>query len=159
MSSSTITCLSVGVYEDALTRGKHYEVLQMDNRKKQIRIRGDNQHIRWFPMILFDLTGSSAPTLTEWWLLNPPHENIWTEVGIRLSDGTYRFCLFATISKVERMLTLSDPLPGMWYANLIIVHTEADEFYTEMLTYLDQHGQLIQASKLMDLPDENGGSV
>ncbi len=89
-----ITCVSVGSYADALTRGKQYEPIAHDTAKNQIRVRGNNGRTRWFNADCFDLTGNVAPTLTHWKFDDP----VWDAINGR----------DATNNAVEVSLTLSD---------------------------------------------------
>jgi len=54
-----VICSSVGVYTEALTRGKEYRVIAEDKDKDQIKIIGDNNRSRWFREFYFVPSGTS----------------------------------------------------------------------------------------------------
>lgn len=61
-----VICNSVGLYVEALTRGKEYEVIAEDEEKEQIKILGDNNRARWFRKDYFVPYGSSVHVLVKW---------------------------------------------------------------------------------------------
>lgn len=101
------TRICVSVYTDALTYGQKYEALSHNSEKHQIKVRGDNNRIRWFSEYCFDLTGTDVPHVTyirieaeEWapgeW--NPEMCN--SDVTVTLSDGTYWTTTFITFGYI-----------------------------------------------------------
>ena len=110
--SQSITCISVGVYKNALTRGRRYDLLAHDEQKRKVRVRGDNNRTRWFLAGSFDLSGGPAPTLVEWRFDDPVQNalngrdetNNWVEVSFELSDGTKRWCSLTTPDYLKQLL-------------------------------------------------------
>lgn len=101
------TCLSQSVYDQALTRGMKYPILAYDQAKGQIRIRADNQRIRWFPAICFDLTGQDCLMISAITLDDPIHDpyHECIEVTISLSNGQERWCFCVTPSWLASAVT------------------------------------------------------
>jgi carnitine 3-dehydrogenase len=92
-----VTCRSVGVYGDHLTRGRVYPVLDRDDRQ-QITIRSDLDRTRKFPGDLF-LPGRQDLPRLETVRIDDPIEDAdrhAIEVTVRLSDGQVRWCHFST---------------------------------------------------------------
>jgi len=48
-----LTCVNISVFERALTRGKVYDILAYNAEKNQVKIRTDNNRLRWFPFYCF----------------------------------------------------------------------------------------------------------
>ncbi len=87
---SELACVSESVYRDALTRGKLYTVLATDGEKRQVRILGDNERIRWFPAYCFDQGDRTVPVLIRYWIEDPitSDYDLPIEVTVLLSDGS-----------------------------------------------------------------------
>jgi len=157
-----ITCLSVSVYEQALTRGSKYELLEMDKIKAQVRLRGDNGRTRWFSTDCFDLDGGEAPTLVRWWFAEKVEDENCdcVDVSFELSDGTCRWCWVCTPDYLKQLLeSRSDPKkwgsefePAFWDPHTIIMLRIADNEVDWMLRELDRQGQLLTASMLFEPP-------
>lgn len=91
----------VGIYLEALTRGKHSEVLAEDEEKKQIKVVGDNDRARWYGKYYFVPDVISAPVMVNWKfddtiqdLSEKSLEHI--EVTVNFSDGDKRWCSLCT---------------------------------------------------------------
>ncbi len=146
-----VVCVSVSVYRDALTRGKHYEILAIDGDRRQIRVTGDNGRTRWFPTYCFDQSGRSVPTLASYLLGDriTPHEDLAIEVIVHLSDGDRRRCFFATPSALA---SCGDWIEGtqvtFHYANRhVIIATElSEDLIGRMLRYIDGQGGLLECT-------------
>src|SRR5690348_12676950 len=124
------TCISIGSYAEALTFGRKYHVLDTkdDADRPTIKIQGDNERVRWFPAICFDMTGSDAVRLQHVRLVepidNPDHSTITAE--LILSNGEQRWCWFATPSAlVSSGEQLNDGTIRFHYglAHVILVNT------------------------------------
>ena len=61
-----ITCISVGSYDGALTRGQQYELLGQNEQKQHVKVQGDNGRARWFPAGNFDLSGGAVSVIVDW---------------------------------------------------------------------------------------------
>lgn len=146
--SKIVTCISIGAYEKALTRGVYYEALDEDVIKKQVKIRGDNGRIRWYPAILFNLQGEAAPVILDW-KFNPVVEydvDDWVEVDIYLTDGTRRWCSFVTPTHLQERLSLPNSQPGFWLRYTFVISSITPDRIDAMLKFIDQQGELIEAS-------------
>jgi hypothetical protein len=146
------------MYRDALTRGKRYAVLAADDKMRQVRIKGDNGRIRWFPAYCFDQNNWSAPTLTTFCVDDPirAEEALPIEVTVELSDGERRWCIFATPSALENC--------GNWiegtevpfhYGNrhIVVAKELSEDLIFRMLQYIDSKGELVECT----LPLESYG--
>ena len=150
-----LTCTSIGVYHGALTRGKQYEVLG-ERPDGSLKLRGDNERVRWYSSYCFDLAGGVAPTLVRWWFEHeglgelPPDQ--WEDVAFELSDGTYRWCSFVTPMYLKQLLESPHRVsePGLWVPNVIIVKSLERQVVDAMMRYLDDHAELLKASNLID---------
>jgi hypothetical protein len=150
-----ITCLSIGSYRGALTRGRQYEMLG-ESATGNVKVRGDNGRTRWYSKHLFDLTGNPAPVLVDW-QFDHPHEIInefqsAADVSFTLDDGTERWCWFITPAHLAAQLNQPYAEPGMQGVHLIFVRSLAPAVVEAMLRHLDEQGELIAAS-LPVLPD------
>lgn len=143
-----ITCVCVGVFAGALTRGSRYEVLEEDPVKRQVKVRGDNQRHRWYPAYCFDLEGNPAPTLVSWQfdtsVEDEKNDNV--DVSFTLSDGTCRWSLFITPDNLNRLLSQPYSTPGLWASHLVVVKLLSPTVVEAMLRHLDENGDLIPAS-------------
>ncbi len=146
-----ITCTSVSIYQEALTRGQQYEVLDEDTTKQQVKIRGDNGRVRWFPMTCFDLEGRPVAVMVRWQFDNPIENEFddWVEVSFDLSDGTRRWCSFVTPDRLKRLLDQQHAEPGYWSTHMILVRSLTPEVIERMLRVLDQKGKLLDASVML----------
>ena len=146
-----VTCSSIGVYGNALTRGRQYEVLA-ERPDGQVKLRGNNQRARWYPAYAFAGEGEGVPTLVRWWFEHAGITDIpldeWEDVEFELSDGTLRWCSFVTPLHLKRLLESPDRLePGIWVPQVIVVRSLEPTVVEAMLRHLDDHGELLQASR------------
>ena len=157
---SEMICVSESVYRDALTRGKKYTVVAIDDKKRQVRIKGDNGRTRWFPTYCFDQSDRSIATLITFHLDDPirPHEDLPIEVTVELSNGEQRWCIFATPST---LVSYGDWINGtqvpFHYGNrhIIIARELSEDFIGRMLHYIDSQGELVECTlRLEPIDDE-----
>jgi len=161
-----IVCTSSGVYREALTRGKAYELLGHDETKRQVKVRGDNRRGRWYPAGCFDLTGRTVPILLVGWRFDDPvrddlngrdETNNWVDVVMEFSDGTKRWCSLTTPEYLKRLLEpRDDPSrwsganePAVWSASMIVMRDLADVTVDWTLKYLDSQDELLSHSELL----------
>ena len=165
-----ITCTSIGIFEGALTRGKQYELLTLDEQKQQVKIQGDNGRTRWFPAGNFDLSGGAVPILVEWRFDDMVHDKLngWDEtknyvdVTVRLDDGQARWLSFVTPDYLKWLLEeKSDPArwggenePAVWGEHIVVIRDLATETVGWMLRHLDQQGELIAHTRPVGGEDE-----
>ena len=161
-----IICTSTGVYREALTRGKAYELLGHDARKAQVKVRGDNGRTRWYATGCFDLTGKSVPNLLVGWRFDDPVQdeinerdetNNWVDVVMEFSDGTKRWCGLTTPEYLKRLLEpRDDPSkwggeyePAVWSECMIVMRDLAVRTVEWTLKYLDSQDELVRHSQII----------
>jgi hypothetical protein len=144
-----VTCLSIGVYDDALTRGRKYLLLASNARN--IKIRNNRGRNSWYPVSLFDLRGEDVPVLLHWKFDNDINDDTsaMAEVSFELSDGAKRWSLFVTPEYIVERLSQKSSENWLWAHHLIIVGQITVESVSEILSYLDQHNSLEDASKAL----------
>ncbi len=148
---SELACVSESVYRDALTRGKLYTVLATDGEKRQVRILGDNERIRWFPAYCFDQGDRTVPVLTRYWIEDPitSDYDLPIEVTVLLSNNEKRWCIFTTPSGLANC---GDRVEGtevcFHYGNrhIIIAGELSKELIGRMLHHIDRQGQLVECT-------------
>ncbi|MBE1553064.1 hypothetical protein [Sporosarcina limicola] len=151
MTNQTIICRTIGEYTNNLTRGKSYQVIEINGEKELIRIICDLGRHRWFPQYYFNLDGTGVVSFISWTFddevtVDPTVTN-WIEISLEMSDGSKRWCMLYT---PERLLNVFkqpniDP-PGMHLKHMIIVrsYTVGDVQWT--LTSLEQQDELMKAT-------------
>jgi hypothetical protein len=118
-----------------------------------LKLLGDNRRVRWYPASLFDLGGGPAPTLLRWWFehgeLAPPELEGCEDVEFEMSDGTTRWCSFATPAHLRTLVESlhSSAEPGVWSPTLVVVKSLERSVVDAMLRHLDQQGELLKASR------------
>jgi hypothetical protein len=96
-----VTCVKACIYEEALTRGKVYEILEHNLKLNQVKIKGDNNRIRWYPADCFKF-GSVPVTRVKSFKIDDEIEEpycAYTEITITISIGEQelkRWCYFIT---------------------------------------------------------------
>lgn len=148
------TCIKESTYSDALTRGKKYEIIEINHGTMQIRIRGDNDRIRWYPLYCFDLENKPVPKLMFFSvediddvLKNPT--DAWTEVNIRLTTEDLRWCWFGTPSALARTGDIiSDADVRFHYGNkhTIISNKLSYEIIEYILKQMDAQNELLDCT-------------
>jgi hypothetical protein len=144
-----ITCIASGAYQEALTRGEYYEVLDEDDVKKQVKIRDNNHRVRWYPVILFNLHGETIPIISSWEFSTPVDDELddWIEVNIYLNNGSRRWCSFVTPTHLQRRLSMPNSDPGFWSDHTVIVRSITPELIDKILNILNKNGELLKASR------------
>ena len=157
-----ITCTSEP-YRAALTRGKQYELLA--EKEGKVRVRGDNQRTRWYPVVCFDLEGNPAPRLIRWKFDDAPDELPETliELTMQFDDGMYRWSIIATPTSLRNLLEERDIEPGIWASHMIVVRSLNPADISLTLSNLDRQGELLDASRPIEYeegqsPDHDGRS-
>ena len=156
----SVVCISESIYHDALTRGKQYEVLEVDSEKHQIRIRGDNEQCRWFPMNCFDFGNRPVSIMTGLTIDDPikPGDESLVEVTVSFSTGERRWCLFGTPAALSNGGSfIEDTRIRFHYANrhLIIADVLTEALIERILHYIDSQNELIECSLPLDLDAED----
>ncbi|MGE5370594.1 MAG: hypothetical protein ACM3QZ_01260 [Solirubrobacterales bacterium] len=148
------TCRTAGVYSEALVRGNTYEILDEDQEKGQVKVKGENGRTRWFSAGCFDFECKPVPALVDWTFDDHVSEDDdgtdpnWIEVSFDLSDGSRRWCILYTPERLLSSLGRPDlDPPGLHIPHMIIVRSYRREDVERTLRYLDEEDRLIGASR------------
>ncbi len=159
-----LVCICESVYEQLLTRGNRYTALAMDDEKRQVRIKGDNGRIRWFPIHCFDKGDRPVTSLVKYQLddMIAPSQDRIIEVTVHLSDGEQRWCIFATPAALA---SCGDYIDGtqvrFHYCNrhVIVAGELSEDLIGRMLRYIDSQGELAECTlSLADYSDNTKNS-
>jgi hypothetical protein len=149
---NTAICITEGVYRGALTYGKMYEIIRSDEVKRQVKVKGDNGKVRWYPCYCFDNTGKEVPMLTRilhYDSLEKPAD--WIEVEIELSNGQQRWCLFITpellAAQPNKVFMENGCLLMYDTPHMIIVDALNKEIIESTLKYIQSQGALLACTK------------
>jgi hypothetical protein len=150
---SEATCVNEAGYGVALTYSRKYEILALDEEKRQVKVKGDNGRARWFPMDCFDLTSNEIPVLTTITIRDDlePEPSGWVEVDLELSDGQKRWCWFVTpnllLNPEDRLNgTSTQALYGV--PHLIVVNEVTAEIISQVLHHIERQGELLKCTEL-----------
>lgn len=154
-----VTCISVGVYQDNLTRGKQYALTEENGERHQVHIKGDQGRLRWFPSFCFDFENNPVSHLVSWQFDNDIESDAQTwmpEALLALSDGSRRFCLLATPQTLAHLVSS----PGSYFSSHHLVVVCSYDFNTvdKALHHLDASGCLAETSLLIVDEDVLEGS-
>ena len=155
-----LVCVSESVYRDALTRGKLYTVFAFDEQNRQVRIKGDNGRIRWFPAYCFDQSHRSVLTLATFHLDYPirSDEDLPIEVTAQLSNGERRWCIFATPSVLARCGNWVEGTEVPFHygnRNIIMAKELSKDLIERMLHYIDSQGELVECTLPLETVHDN----
>ncbi|MNN38149.1 hypothetical protein D3C81_1521320 [compost metagenome] len=141
-----VTCIGVGVYQHALIRGKHYEIIEESIDK--YRIKGNHGRRIWISKGYFN-EGIEVVSVMESWKFDDELDSFdLIEATISFSDQSKRWCLITTPQRLAKHFEQPnlDP-PGCNIRHLIIVKTMNKEDIDRTLKYLDDQGELKEATK------------
>ena len=144
-----VTCINEATYSNNLTRGKRYDIVGLDEQKKQVRIKGDADRMRWYPLYCFNFNDDPIPLLQTFSIDDPDQIIDSTEVSITFSTGEVRWCLFITPTTLAKS---GDYVPDtqiqFHYSNkhLIIINEITSEIIQKTLHYLDTRNKLIECT-------------
>lgn len=149
---SKATCIGESVYGVALTRGRKYEILALDEAKRQVKVEGNSGRTRWFPVGCFDLTGADAPVLSGITVRDAlePESSGWVEVDVELSDGQRRWCWFVTpalLMNTGERLHGTDIQAVYGVPHLIVVNELTEEVVVRVLRHIDRQGELLNCTQ------------
>lgn len=153
---SEATCVTVGVYTDALTYGKTYVILAWDEDKNQAKVHGDNGCSRWYPGYCFDMTGREVPKLLRIQQRDPSEDpqTCAVEVELELSNGQRRWCFFVTpdiLSQLSGEITVgAERLLSYNAPHMIVVSAINYELIEQTLLYIQSQGELLDCTKLIE---------
>ncbi|MBZ0268860.1 hypothetical protein K8I85_11940 [bacterium] len=157
----TLMCSSVSIYGHALTRGSRYEVVEADRLRCQVRLRGDDGRVRWFPSHCFARPDQPLPVMTEFTIDDPlPEEGTSApvEVTVRFVSGERRWCVFATPQALVRCGDWVDGTRVRFHArnrHVIVAAELSRELIGRMLRHLDAQGDLVECT--LPVFEGNGG--
>lgn len=152
-----VTCVCVNVYGDDLIRGQKYEVVEENLERCQVRVKGGNGRLRWFPSKCFDFDNQPVLTLTEWQFdveIDGDNQTWMPEIKVALSDGSQRFCIVTTPQTIAHLLV--GPMPYFWDSHLIVVPSYAPEIVDKALRDLDVQDNLLEASYSIEPGEPEG---
>lgn len=151
-----LICISESVYNGALTRGRRYAVISVNDR--QVRIKGDNGRIRWFPLYCFQGTEHTVPILSSFCLDDDItlSTDLPIEVTVQLSNGERRWCIFATPSA---LVNCGDWIAGtkvpFHYGNkhIILAKELSEDLIERILRYIDSQGELVECTLPLEMDE------
>jgi hypothetical protein len=148
---NTVTCINVSVFDGALTRGSSYTILKKDSAKGLIKIRTDNNRIRWFPIYCF---AEGAPVLlkvtqitVDEQILNAFCDAI--EVTLSVIEGekvSKRWCYFITPAYVYKMFHNTLPSMQTLGRHSIFVPLITTETIKKCIDYLEVNNLIEEVS-------------
>ncbi|AHM67177.1 hypothetical protein PPSQR21_035390 [Paenibacillus polymyxa SQR-21] len=121
MEGTIITCMSIGVYAHALTRGNKY-IVEKEDRDKY-RITGNHGKAVWISKAHFIEGDIEVPYLERWKFDDDPKEFDLVEVPHTFSDGSERWSLVTTPQKLVNYFKKEMKIPGFNIKHLIIANT------------------------------------
>lgn len=148
MANSIVTCCDVGVYEHALKRGNQYIVNNESDDK--YRITGNHGRLVWIAKAYFIDGNITLPYLKEWKVEDNPAELDFIEVDLMFSDGSKRWCLITTPSKLADYFEKQMYGSGFNIRHLLILKEINYEAIEKTLRYLEDHDQLTEASRALE---------
>ncbi len=148
MEGPIITCMSIGVYAHALTRGNKYIVKNEDRDK--YRIIGNNGKAVWISKAFFIEGNIEVPYLETWKFDDDPKEFDLVEVTLTFSDGSERWSLVTTPQKLVNYFKKEMESPGFNIKHLIITKTMDHDDIEKTLKYLEVNDELTEASKALE---------
>lgn len=148
MEKPIVTCCGVGVYEHALKRGNQY-IVHNENDDKY-RIVGSHGRLVWIAKAYFIDGNITLPYLKEWKVEDNPAELDFIEVDLMFSDGSKRWCLITTSSKLADYFEKQMDCSGFNIRHLLILKEINHEVIEQTLRYLEAHDQLTEASRALE---------
>lgn len=151
MINKNIVCRTPGVYSEGLTRGKSYQVIDINTDEDMVRIKCDNGRLKWFPLSHFNVNGEDIIDLISWKfddeVSNNPNEINWIEISMKMSDGSERWCILYTPERLRNLLQQPNIYPtGIHIKHMIVVKSYNVEDIQSVLDYLNQEDELIGAT-------------
>ncbi|MDN4618949.1 hypothetical protein QCD85_12620 [Paenibacillus sp. PsM32] len=144
MDQQIVTCCSVGVYEHALKRGNQYIV--NNERDDKYRISGNHGRLVWISKAHFIDGNITLPYLKEWKSEDDLMDYDLMEVDLIFSDGSKRWCLITTPSKLIHYFEEQSHLSGFNIRHLLILKEINHEVIEQTLRYLEAQDRLTEAS-------------
>lgn len=60
MINKNIVCRTPGVYSEGITRGKSYQVIDINADEDMVRLKCDNGRLKWFPLSHFNVNSEGV---------------------------------------------------------------------------------------------------
>lgn len=138
-----IHCCRVGVYEEALTFGRAYEVVE--SGQAGFRVCGDNGRVRWFPAYCF---AAEPPVRLVGWSFGPGEPvraPAVEEADLEFSDGSRRWMWVATPDALRDLLERNPP--GVALSHTLLVSDYDLATVEAALRHLERQGDLVESSR------------
>lgn len=137
-----VYCKSIGIYSSQLTKRKSYAIIEVD--LQNVRIRNDEDKIRWYSKFYFDL--NSEPEIV---LINIDEEILdeesdTVEVTIEFSNGERYWVVFTTPKYLDQVLNEETYFSVFHY---IIVRNLNEHSIRSAIYKLDEQNELIENCK------------
>jgi hypothetical protein len=139
------------VYSEGLTRGKSYQVIDINTYEDMVRIKCDKGRLKWYSSSHFNVNGEDIIDLISWKfddeVSNDPNETSWIEISMKMSDGSERWCILYTPERLRNLLQQPNIYPtGLHIKHMIVVKSYNVEDIQNVLDYLNQEDELIGAT-------------
>uniref|UniRef100_A0A0C1RPB9 Uncharacterized protein n=2 Tax=Tolypothrix TaxID=111782 RepID=A0A0C1RPB9_9CYAN len=140
------------MYEGALTKGKVYEVLEHNLELNQVKIKGDNNRIRWYPVDCFKFGSVSVTRVKSVKIDDEIEEQLcaYTEVTITMSIGEQelkRWCYFLTPDYAKKwFVDRTNFKPMLLGKHGMILPILTYESITKAIEYLENHNLIEEHS-------------
>jgi hypothetical protein len=145
-----MTCINEGVYGGGLSFGLQYEIIEHDPQKRQFLVENDRGRRRWYPEYCFDTDSATTVRLEKWHLDDSLEHDIPSEVTLELSDGSRRWCIFATPDQLSRTGDWLDEDEGVrWHPpshHLFILTELTPSLIEKALKEVERKGKLPEHS-------------
>jgi len=139
-----VTCINIGMYEHALTKGKVYTVFNENIRN--YRIEGNHGKRVWISKFYFIEGSEEIPLLVSWNFDDDVSEDL-IDVTFSFSDGTRRWAIITTPEKlVNHFNNKKIHPPGINIHHLIILRSLNEDDVNITFKYMDQHNKLTEAT-------------
>jgi hypothetical protein len=149
-----VRCIRESVYEQNLTYGEVYEVLDYEPEKRQLKVR-TSRGKKCFHQGCFGPVDEDVPRIHHW-NLDDPVDEPYVEVSLELEDGSKRWCIFAT---PEHLASIGDFLDEeqqvRWHppcAHMFVMSKISEPLIERALREVERQGDLLATTRpLMDL--------
>ncbi|WP_145412106.1 hypothetical protein [Paenibacillus xylanexedens] len=149
MDRKLVTCTSIGVYGNALTKGKVYQAVSEEAHR--YRIIGNHSKRVWIDKYYFADGEVKVPILSSWKFDDSLEDFNLIEVTITFNNGTRRWCLITTPERlVEHFKQAQLDPPSFNIQHLIIVRTMNDRDIEQTLKHLDEQGEIEKATLFLE---------
>jgi hypothetical protein len=140
-----VTCISVGVYEHAITKGKVYDLLAVEN--DNYRIKGNHDRLVWINKFYFSDGIINVPLLVSWCFDDDIDQINFIDVTFTFSNGSKRWAMVTTPEKLQSHFENAKVYPpGFNMHHLIILRSFRDEDVEVTFRTLDLQGDLEEAT-------------